>query len=417
MREIPSAWTWTTLGEVFEIIGGATPRTDTPEYWNGEIPWLTPDDLSAHVGVMVSEGRRSITRAGCESTSTHLLPVNSILFSSRAPIGYAAIAASPLCTNQGFKSLVPPKEVDPRYAYWYLKYATPEIRNMGSGTTFRELSKKRMAAVPFVLAPQLEQLRIVAAIEEHFSCLDSVEANIEAANAKVAALSLSAIGNLFSQGWPRCKIGEVARVGSGATPKRTELRYWKGGTIPWVTSGALNEREISHTSEFITSDALAETSVRKWPAGTILLAMYGEGKTRGKAARLQIEATCNQACAAIDYDRSWVHGDYLLSLLNSQYEKSRQLASGGVQPNLSLGLIKNMEIPLPNLETQRSLALQAEDIIQRASNLSEACNATHQNVLSLRRSVLSEAFSGRLVLQDPGDESAATLLQRIAASR
>ena len=145
--------------------------------------------------------------------------------------------------------------------------------------------------------------------------------------------------------------------------------------------------------------------------------MYGEGKTRGKAALLQIESTCNQACAAIDYDRSLVTGDYLLTYLNSQYEASRRLASGGVQPNLSLGLIKAMEIPVPSLEAQRSIALQAENIVLGSEQLSATCTKARQHVTALRRSILAAAFSGQLVPQDLDDEPASVLLERIAASR
>ena len=396
---------------------GSTPRTGNPDYWDGDIPWLTPDDLSTHQGVLVSRGRRSITEAGFASTSTHMLPKNSILFSSRAPIGYTAVAANPLCTNQGFKSLIPPAGVKARYVYWYLRHATPTIRELGSGTTFRELSKKRMNAVPFVLAPTAEQKRIVAAIEEHFSRLDAVEHDITKARGNGATLPSVVLPGLFSRDWPTRRIRELARVGSGATPKRSDVRYWSGGTIPWVTSGAINDRMISSASGHITEEALAGTSVRLWPVGTVLVAMYGEGKTRGKAALLQIESTCNQACAAIDYDRSLVIGDYLLTYLNSQYEASRRLASGGVQPNLSLGLIKDMEIPVPSLEIQRSVALQAEDIVLGSEQFAATCTKARQHVTALRRSILAAAFSGQLVPQDPQDEPASVLMERIAASR
>ena len=270
---------------------------------------------------------------------------------------------------------------------------------------------------PVPVAPPAEQDRIVTAIEEHFSRLDAVEHDVTKARAKGATLPSVVLPGLFLTDWPTRKIGELARVGSGATPRRSEARFWSGGTIPWVASGAVNERAIRSASGFITEEALAETSVKLWPIGTVLVAMYGEGKTRGKAALLQIESTCNQACAAIDYDRPLVTGDYLLTYLNSQYEASRRLASGGVQPNLSLGLIKNMEIPVPSLETQRSVALQAEDIVLGSEQLAATCTKARLHVTALRRSILAAAFSGQLVPQDPNDEPASVLLERIAASR
>ena len=310
-------------------------------------------------------------------------------------------------------------DVDPAYVNFALQ--RPDLRHR-TATEIRGVGRPRLGmagvknlAVP--IAPLAEQKRIVVAIEEHFSRLDAVEHDITTARAKGATLPSVVLPGLFSTDWPTRRIGELARVGSGATPRRSEARYWSGGTIPWVTSGAVNERAISSASGLITQEALAETSVKLWPIGTALVAMYGEGKTRGKAALLQIESTCNQACAAIDYDRSLVTGDYLLTYLNSQYEASRRLASGGVQPNLSLGLIKNMEIPVPSIETQRSVALQAEDIVLGSEQLAATCTKARLHVTALRRSILAAAFSGQLVPQDPQDEPASVLLDRIAASR
>ena len=197
-RSVPPDWMATTIGDVFEIVGGATPRTDNSEYWDGDIPWVTPDDLSRHSDVQIFRGRRSITDAGFASTSAHMLPQNSVLFSSRASIGYTAIAANPLCTNQGFKSLIPPCGVEPLYVYWFLRYATPTIRERASGTTFKEVSKKRMAAVPFILPPSNEQRRIVAAIEEHFSHLDAANDAITAAQARIEASRRSVLAEAFS---------------------------------------------------------------------------------------------------------------------------------------------------------------------------------------------------------------------------
>ena len=196
--DLPRGWTLTTLGKIFEIVGGATPRTKEPVFWGGEIPWVTPEDLSNHDGVEIARGRRTITLTGYESTSTHLLPKGAVLFSSRAPIGYAAIAAQPLCTNQGFKSLIPPEGIGSRYVYWYLRYATPAIREMASGTTFKEISKKRMASVPFVLAPSRERERIVSAIEEHFSRLDATDYVLSTALEQIETTRRSVLNTAFA---------------------------------------------------------------------------------------------------------------------------------------------------------------------------------------------------------------------------
>ncbi|MGX9228047.1 restriction endonuclease subunit S [Streptomyces albus] len=138
--KLPEGWVRTTLAEVGDIVSGATPKTSVQEYWDGDIPWLTPDDLSKNPAKTTTKGRRSLTRAGYESCSTRLLPRGSVLFTSRAPIGYVTIAEQEICTNQGFKSITPEAGISPEYLYWYLQYKTPDITRRASGTTFKEIS-------------------------------------------------------------------------------------------------------------------------------------------------------------------------------------------------------------------------------------------------------------------------------------
>ena len=203
-------------------------------------------------------------------------------------------------------------------------------------------------------------------------------------------------------------------MGSGATPKRSDDRYWSHGTIPWVTSSAVNRLSIRSADEFISERALAETSVKLWPPGTVLLAMYGEGNTRGKAAMLEFESTCNQACAAIDYDRSILDGHFLRTFLNVQYETNRRLSSGGVQPNLNLGLIKAIEVPVPPLEVQKSVADRVEKVGFACAQLLDSLAMARRRVVALRRAVLAIAFAGQLVPQDPDSEPAEVLLCSLA---
>ena len=279
------------------------------------------------------------------------------------------------------------------------------------------LGMQRIRELPIPLAPRAEQERIVAAIGEHFSRLDAAEASIADAEAKCAALPSIAMSRFFSPKWPKCRLDTVAQVGSGATPKRSDTEYWSHGTIPWVTSGAVNQTSIWSADEFISERALAETSVKLWPTGTVLMAMYGEGKTRGKAAVLEFESTCNQACAAINYDRSILDGRFLRTFLNVQYEANRRLSSGGVQPNLNLGLVKAMEVPVPSLQTQASVAMQAEEIVSASVELLAACMTARRRVSALRRSVLVEAFAGRLVPPDPANEPVGASLRRSSSEK
>ena len=141
-------WKDCLLSDLGTIVGGATPSTKNPDnYNNGSIAWITPKDLSDFRGRYISRGERQITKAGLESCSTQLMPKHSVLFSSRAPIGYVAIANNELCTNQGFKSIVPNDNTDYLFLYYLLKYNKEAIENLGSGTTFKEVSGTTMRGI------------------------------------------------------------------------------------------------------------------------------------------------------------------------------------------------------------------------------------------------------------------------------
>ena len=138
-------WKECKIADLGTVVGGATPSTkDSANYENGTIAWITPKDLSTFTGRYIKRGERNITQIGLKSCSTQLMPPNSVLFSSRAPIGYIAIAANEVCTNQGFKSVIPNENTDPLFLFYLLKYNKDKIEGMGSGTTFKEVSGNTM---------------------------------------------------------------------------------------------------------------------------------------------------------------------------------------------------------------------------------------------------------------------------------
>lgn len=165
-----------TLGEIGTIVGGATPSTKNTSFYDGNIPWLTPKDLSVNSNKYIFRGERNITEAGFKSCSCKMLPKGSVLFSSRAPIGYVAIAANDMCTNQGFKSVIPNEETDSEFLYYLLKYNKDNIASQGSGTTFAEVSGKTMKDIEVVVPKEKEDQRRIASI------LSSLDRKIELNN-------------------------------------------------------------------------------------------------------------------------------------------------------------------------------------------------------------------------------------------
>ena len=167
-------WVECKISDIGTVVGGATPSTKKPDnYKNGTIAWITPKDLSTFSGRYIQSGKRNITEIGLNSCSTQLLPKNTVLFSSRAPIGYVAIAANDVCTNQGFKSIIPNENTDPIFLYYLLKYNKNKIEGLGSGTTFKEVSGSMMKNI-VVSVPKDKTIQ-----ERIASVLNSIDNKIE----------------------------------------------------------------------------------------------------------------------------------------------------------------------------------------------------------------------------------------------
>jgi type I restriction enzyme S subunit len=195
--KLPDGWIWSTLGELAVVVSGGTPSTDEPSFWGGSIPWITPADLSDFKGKYISTGQRSLTELGLNNSSAVLLPKGSLLFSSRAPIGYLAIAQNELATNQGFKNLIPLNSTCVEYIYYYLQFAKEEAIKRASGTTFLELSAKSFSQIPIPVPPLNQQKRIVSKIEELFSVLDKNLVHLSSIAEKIEMYRQVVLKNAF----------------------------------------------------------------------------------------------------------------------------------------------------------------------------------------------------------------------------
>jgi type I restriction enzyme S subunit len=216
--------------------------------------------------------------------------------------------------------------------------------------------------------------------------------------------------------WVWTSVGQVFGVYVGATPSRKSPSYW-GGDVPWVSSGEVAFTRISETFEKITKEGLANASTRLHPAGTVLLGMIGEGKTRGQAAILDIPACNNQNCAAVRVSETGYPPEYLYWYFFRAYEETRTIGSGNGQQALNKDRVQRLPIPLaPVAEAAKIVRLIDErmrplELIEREVHRALALSG------KLESCVLDKAFTGELVPQDPTDEPAAELLARIKAAR
>lgn len=421
MKGLPPGWEEVRLGDVCAVFGGSTPRTGVPEYWNGDIPWITPDDLSRHSGKFIERGARSITQVGFASSSTRMVLAGTVLFSSRAPIGYVAIASQPVCTNQGFKSVVPPEGILSDYLYWYLRHVTPTIQGMASGTTFKEISKKRMLDVPLRIPPTGEQERIVAAIEEHFSRLDAAEANLATANSRVVALRRSFLAIAQSSEWPEHSLGDlldgIEAGKSFKTPGHpADADGWGVIKVSAMTWGEFDESENKAIPDPSKIDArfeirpgdllLSRANTSEYVGATVLV---GHCRPRlllsDKSMRLRVvDGVC----------KPWL----LFALLSPQLRSQMSAVATGTSDsmrNISQAKVRALRIRVPPTPVQIEVAARIQAGLDVSARLGGEITAARQRSASLRLQIMRAAFRGDLVEQSPDDEPATRLLQRIAA--
>jgi len=348
--ENKNGWKKVPLRECCKVFSGATPRRDTPEYWGGGIPWVTPKDISGLDAPVIEDAPEKITESGYKSCSTTLLPKGAVLFSSRAPIGLVAIAGRKMCTNQGFKSVVPGPKVDSAFLYWYLRCIAPMIAARGTGTTFKEVSMEAMERVEILLPPLAEQLRIAAILDKADAIRRRRKHAKNIASSLAQSIFLDSIGDPISnpKKWKMVALEDVATTTSGGTPDR-EVDAYYGGGIPWVKSGELSQGVVTATEETLTERGLSESSAKVMPAGTVLIAMYGA--TAGLVAMLGIAAATNQAVCCIRPGKH-IHTEYLLHLLRRHSVSLLTKRVGGAQPNLSQDIIRNLKIPIPPMDVQ-----------------------------------------------------------------
>ena len=220
-------WIECRISDIGTVVGGATPSTKkSANYDDGKIAWITPKDLSSFSGRYIRHGERNITETGLKSCSTKLLPKNTVLFSSRAPIGYIAIAANEVCTNQGFKSVIPNENTDPLFLFYLLKYNKDKIEGMGSGTTFKEVSgttmKNIVVNVPSDKVVQEKIAIILGTIDDKIEENERINNNLEQqamAFFKSWFIDFEPFGGQVPKAWVNGILGNFVEIKRGSSPR------------------------------------------------------------------------------------------------------------------------------------------------------------------------------------------------------
>lgn len=439
----PESWQWSEANEFSVIIAGGTPRNSTSEdnYSKGGIPWLTPADLSNYHENTISRGERSLSAEGYENSSAKLVPQGSVLFTSRAPIGYCVIAGNEISTNQGFKNFVPAGGIDPYFLRYYLINSKAYAESKASGTTFLELSGKKAAELSFPIAPLNEQKRITNKIDSLFARSNKAEKAlrntlnlVKLYKASVfkkyllsglrnldgrensAAISIGLPSVKLKKGWVWTKLSDIAQLESGHTPRKSDPFFWNNGDIPWISLKdirAADQKIIFDTSKSPNQKGIDNSSARLLPKGTVV---FSRDISVGYVTIMGREMATSQHFA------NWICGQkinnfYLQYALASSRNYLLNSGQGTTVKTIYMPALKEFYIALPSLEKQIEIVHVIQDNFHRIDQIQSISNKCEEQLSKLNRSILTKAFCGELVSQDPSDEPANQLLKRIEIER
>ena len=338
------------IGDLCELING---RPFKPEQWEGPesggLPIIRIQNLN--------NADSSFNYFTGEVAEKNLVRNADLLFSWSGSRGSSFGAhlwrgQSAVLNQHIFKVLVDERKVFKNYMLHALNRAVGEIEeNLHGGVGLVHITKGNLERIQVPLPPLEVQHQIVDEIEGYQKIIDGARQVLDNYKPHI----------VVSPDWPIVQMGDVASIRSGGTPDRANDTYW-GGTIPWIKTGQIDFGVIQSAEEFITPAGLENSAARMFPAGTILMAMYGQGVTRGRVAILGIDATTNQACAAIEITSANADRDFLYWSLAGKYQELRAISEsrGGNQSNLNSQLIREVKIPLPDLETQRAIVAEIE---------------------------------------------------------
>lgn len=346
---------WQTLGEVAKkISSGGTPKTGIPEYYNnGEIPWLRTQEVNFND---IYETGVKITEQGVKNSSAKWIPANCVIMAMYgATVGRVGINKIPMTTNQACANIEVNEEIaEYRYVYYCLANQYEYIKSLGTGSQ-TNINAQIVRNLKIPIPPLSVQSQIVQILDT-FTEL-TAELSMRQKQYQYYRDFLLSEHELAKVGFEWKTLGEIAeKISSGGTPKTDVMEYWENGTIPWMSSGEVNLGTIFQTEKFISKLGLENSSAKFVPKNSVVIALAGQGKTRGKVARTRIDLTTNQSLASLIFDENKINSDYIYYYLTGQYNNLRQISSGnGTRGGLNLSMISGFQIPIPPLSVQSQI--------------------------------------------------------------
>lgn len=470
--KLPVSWHSVLLSDVAEVVTGKTPSTKNLDNFGGNIPFIKPADLDS--SGYITQTIDTLTELG--ASEVPIIPKNSIAVTCIGNLGKVGITTQRSATNQQINSVLPSSMVGYQFLYYQLQTLKPWMQENASATTVTIINKGKFSKAPIILVPIAEQKAIADKLDTLLAQVENTKARLERIpqilkrfrqsvlaaavsgrlteewrekNSHICKPNLSEIKEYWSDiyrlagkrspappavetstlgktpdCWIEASMSQVFDVFVGSTPSRSREDYWNG-EIQWVSSSEVAFCRIKSTKEKITEIGLSSASTTVHPAGTVMLAMIGQGKTRGQVAILDIPACHNQNTAALRVPEGFVVSSYLYYYLVQQYDETRRIGGGNNQKALNKRVIQAMRFPMPPFKEQIEIVGRVDQLFTHANRIEQQVNQALARVNNLTQSILAKAFRGELTEQwrkdNPelisGENSAEALLERIKKER
>ncbi|MDX1352798.1 MAG: restriction endonuclease subunit S [Thiomicrorhabdus sp.] len=441
LHSVPK-WAEVIIGEISDVIAGGTPKAGESSNFaepGTAVSWLTPADLSGYKEKYISYGRRDLSQQGYDSSSAKLMPKGSLLFSSRAPIGYVVIANNEISTNQGFKNFVFTKSVDSSYAYYYLSSIRGLAESLGTGTTFKEISGATAKKLPFLLPPLAEQKVIADKLDTMLAQVETTKARLDRIPQILKTFRQSvlaaAVSGKLTEEWQveNEAIRKFQKLGSAGVEVKTgpfgsalHKSDYLLDEIPVINPMHISDGRINPSASMTISEE-KYNSLGAWhlKEGDVVVGRRGE---MGRAAVYMgsDKMLCGTGSMILRPPANTI-SKYLEIILRSPtaVDYFNAASVGSTMVNLNQKVIKELEVYFPEKEEQTEIVRRVEELFAFAERIEQKANAALERVNNLTQSILAKAFRGELTAdwrtQNPdlisGDNSAEALLEKIKAER
>lgn len=418
LGSVPAHWQVQPLKKRYTVVGGSTPKSDVPDYWDGDISWVTPADLSKLSGFEIHGSLRRITGAGLQSCGASLVPGGSLILSTRAPIGSLGLATMDVCTNQGCKALVPQCGEESRFAAYALSIAGPALNVRGKGTTFLELSGDELASFRLAFPGVDEQRAVTTFLDRETAKIDALIAEQEKLLALLAEKRQAVISHAVTRGLdPNAPMKDSGIPWLGEVPAQWEIRSISSLSTK-ITNGYVGPTRdvlVEEGIRYLQSLHIKGNTIRfdqpyyvrkEWSddhaksileTGDVLIVQTGD---IGQSAVVTDEfAGCNcHALIIVAPVRTELDGRWLSWVLNSDYgfHSLLSIQTGALHPHLNCGNVKGLYIPLPSLSEQQRIV----EYIRSVASQYEALTTDVEQAITLlrerRSALISAAVTGKI---------------------